>query len=354
MKQNTAYLRIKPHFTIIPHSSDHVELRRGVWNPMSFTLNDESGKGKLYLILKDLNGENSVSDISKKYSISRAEVESVLDQLHTLGAVEKAASNILDCYIEQTCPSVMQRLYPKNCSSSKRIIFLGNNSITHTLSKMLKDYFPHYKMHYLDESSPQYKTLIGAGDQWLYDALKLENEIQLFSDWNDSFIVYAQPILNPIVCSRLNVIAHELKIPWIHGAIDGPLLLIGPLFSVPSGPCYACFETRVSMNLREHASYVKYKQALAEGKFVDDLAASLHSPLVHLLASHLALEIINYLATGSGFTRNKVLSIYLPTMEIAFNEVLKVSTCAVCGTVEHRDNHQLYFDYQSLFMQDNL
>lgn len=354
MKQNISHLRIKPHFTIIPHTSNNVELRKGVWNPSSFTLTDESEKGKLFSILKDLNGKNSVADISKKHDVPRADVEGILDHLQQLGVIENNSSNLLDYYVDQACPSVMQRLYPSKPISGKRIIILGNNPVNRILKDIISTYFVNSEIIEVDETSVQYKTLIGADDQWLYDALKLENEIKIFSDWKDSFVIYAQKVINPIVCSRLNVITHELKIPWIHGAIDGPFLLVGPLFSVPSGPCYSCFETRVSMNLREHASYVRYKQGLVEGKVTDDEASTLQLPLVHLLASHLALDVINFLAMGTGFTRNKVLSIYLPTMEIAFNEVLRVSTCSVCGAAEHRDNQQLYFDYQSLFVRESL
>lgn len=354
MKQNSSHLRIKPHFTLIPHSLDQVELRQGVWNPLSFTLSDESGKGKLFSILKDLNGQYSIGDISKKHNVARADVEGVLDQLQHYGVIESSPSTLLDYYIEQACPSVMQRLYPSLQINSKKIILLGDNSITQTLINIIGNYFGCDQIQCLDQSSLQYQMLMGAGDHWLYDALKFENQIQLYTDWKDCLIVYAQEIMNPIVCSRLNVIAHELSITWIHGAIDGPFLFVGPLFSMPGGPCYVCFENRVSMNLREHASYVKYKQAIAEGKLYENSQFAMHMPLIHLLASHLSLEIINYLATGTSFTRNKVLSIYLPTMEIIFNEVLRISNCQVCGAIEHRDNQQLYFDYQSLFTGDQL
>jgi len=44
-------LRIKPQFSVIAHSSDVVELRYGLWNPASFTLEDETASGKLYRML---------------------------------------------------------------------------------------------------------------------------------------------------------------------------------------------------------------------------------------------------------------------------------------------------------------
>jgi hypothetical protein len=62
----------------------------------------------------------------------------------------------------------------------------------------------------------------------------------------------------------------------------------------------------------------------------------------------MAMEVANYHYTKMCFTRSKALSIYLPTMEICFNEVLRLSGCPVCGAVPHRDDQQLYYDYQTV------
>lgn len=349
---NTINVRIKPHFNIIPHSSDHVELRKGVWNPVSYTVQDESSKGKLYKIIKDLNGINSISDIASKHQISRADIEGVLDHLQQIGVIEQAAANRIDYYVEQACPSVMQRLYPSNTSKMRKIILIGCNQMNLAIKNMLEGYFSDIAI--IDESDPLFKKLTSSTDGWMYDALDLETTVQLYSVWKEYFVVFSQSSMNPMSLMKWNMIAHELAIPWIHGSIDGPFLFIGPLFFDRSGPCYQCFEKRVTMNLREHASYVKYKNMLMAGKIEHTSTSPIQLPLIHLVASHLSLEIINYLATGTGFTKNKVLSLYLPTMEIVFNEVLRLSSCPVCGPVEHRDNRQLYFDYQSLFFGEKL
>jgi hypothetical protein len=38
-----------------------------------------------------------------------------------------------------------------------------------------------------------------------------------------------------------------------------------------------------------------------------------------------------------------VLGIYLPTMELAFNEVLRVPNCRACGSSPERDAPELHF-----------
>jgi hypothetical protein len=101
------------------------------------------------------------------------------------------------------------------------------------------------------------------------------------------------------------------------------------------------------MNLREYASYQRYKEILV----MSDLAESIIkkcSPTMYVLSAHLAMEIINYRHSKTCFTKSKALSIYLPTMEICFNEVLRLSGCSVCGSIPHRDDQQLYYDYQTL------
>jgi len=347
MRNTTEKLRLKPSYSLIPHSSHVVELRRGAWNPITFTLYDESEKNNLFSILCDLNGQKTIAEISEKNNIPSSEIESIIDKLRELGAIETSPTTLLDYYLEEACPAVMQRNYNTENLTQRKIVFLGENSIIDAIDRMIKLHFPAENIIHMSNHHPIFQELLDPKEDWIYDALALEKKLVEFTALENCFVILAQQHVNPIISARFNLIAKELKLPWIHGAIDGPFLLIGPLFSAAQGPCYNCFETRISMNLREHTSYLKYKQALISKNIYHD-DSPIISPLVHLLASHLSLEILNYLATGTGFTRGKVLSIYLPTMEIIFNDILRVSGCHVCGSTEHRDNSQLYFDYQSL------
>jgi thiazole/oxazole-forming peptide maturase SagC family component len=171
--------------------------------------------------------------------------------------------------------------------------------------------------------------------------------MQLFEPWRGHFIVIATKVINPIAFRTLNRISLHLTVPWLHAALDGPFLFVGPLFLPHRSSCYECFEMRVSMNLRENASYQRYKSALVE-RCVRHGSLPLNTALIAVLAAHTAMETINYVATGSGFTLQKVLAIYLPTMEITFNEVLRLPSCPACGSQPERDDKELYFDFQTL------
>ena len=97
------------------------------------------------------------------------------------------------------------------------------------------------------------------------------------------------------------------------------------------------------MNLRESASYQRYKRALVERQ-VREGRLPVEPAIAGTLASLTALETLNFALTGSSFTVNKVLAIYLPTMEFTFNEVLRAPSCTACSPLPERDDTELYFD----------
>ena len=50
------------------------------------------------------------------------------------------------------------------------------------------------------------------------------------------------------------------------------------------------------------------------------------------------------MVTGSDFTVGKALSVFLPTLEFSFNEVLRVPGCPACSPMTEQYEQGLYFD----------
>lgn len=339
MKQ--ANLRIKAHFSIIPHSLQQVELRSGVWNPTSFILHDEANTNKLYPILKDLNGDFTTQEMAKKHHVSRAEIESILDHLQQLNVIENATSEVLNNdmeYLAVQSSDLNDRI--------KNILIIGEDVICQEIKRILMGVTHQNSIATLDITDPAIKN-IKTNSQWMFDTFMLEEAVEQFAWWKDYFIVLALTRNDPLLAMRLNQMNYTLDVPWIHGVIDGPFIFVGPAFFSQAGPCYHCFEKRVTMNLREYASYQRYKETLAVNDCMEN-KINKGSPVMHVLAAHLAMEVLNYHHLKTCFTKSKALSIYLPTMEICFNEVLRLSGCTVCGAVSQRDDQQLYYDYQTV------
>ena len=340
---------IKKNYSIVPYNADDIELKTGVWNSFSVAVRDESKSGNLFRIAKLLTGELSPAEIAKTLNISRSEVEALIDHLTQLGVIEYGATSILDTYLDTISPTL--GYIGKERKIKRPILLLGNNSVVSEIQRLLRDQVNNEFIQSADVDSEAYKLLFGADDCWMNDGLEFEKALALFKPWASHFIVFAQENINPVYGNRFNKIAHVLNIAWINIAVDGPMLFVGPTIIGGTGPCYDCFEARVVMNLRENISYLRYKEVLAQGK-VHDNNLPLHNVIASLIASFSALEILNFSFTECSFTQRKVLSIYLPTMEIVYNEVLQLSSCETCVGNAHRDNHQHYFDIQMLLKNE--
>jgi thiazole/oxazole-forming peptide maturase SagC family component len=336
-------IRIKPHFSTIVHDPDIVELRQGVWNSVSHLLQDENKEGILAKVILSLNKQLTPNDIAKKVGINRSQVESILDYLQQLGVLQSKAESFIDYYVDNIA-STLRQAGKFKYQISMPVVLLGDPYLCKQISEQLGSLL---EIEMTDVSA-LWSIIQNAGDDWLFDALEQQRFVEQFQAWQGKFIIFLSKHINPILATRLNRIAYAINIPWLHLAIDGPFILVGPTFNGSSGPCYDCFETRVSMNLRESASYQKYKNALA----LDQVYYQEDNPLLgvtaNLLVSHAVLEILNYLTTQRTFTINKILTIFLPTMEFVYHEILRLSSCRTCGSVSHRDDTQLYFDFQRL------
>src|SRR5262245_21652468 len=94
--------RVKRHYSVIGHSPDEVELRCGVWNPVSVTVSDRHGSGRPWRLVSQLDGTLSTADLATRERVSRAEVEELVDTLDQLGAIEREPTSALEHYLGDT------------------------------------------------------------------------------------------------------------------------------------------------------------------------------------------------------------------------------------------------------------
>lgn len=345
-------IRIKRNFTIVGHSVNEVEFRTGVWNKFSHTISDDEKTGMLLKIIHQLDGAKSAKDIASDLNIPRSKVEGVIDYLQSLGILESTSSNAIDYYLDQFVYPF--RGFAANCPAFKGIAYIGDQGMIDKISSTVQEAIPNVDVKKLTLDDPSLSFVTEQNDSWMKDGLKLEEKLGQADFLKGYFCVLCLDNVNPVAFKRFNFIAHHLHISWIHCSMDGPFLFIGPTFdSGNKGPCFDCFETLITLNLRESSSYLRYKNALAQGNVMpNDPPHNIKSVVQTLLASHASIEIINYFLTSCTVTLGKVLSIYLPSMEITFHEILKSSLCGTCSSIQFRDDTQLYFDFQKLVKEE--
>lgn len=334
--------RISPHWTVVPHGANNVECRFGIWSPTTYLLRDDSSTGTLYKIIRSLDGTKTESEIAAEHGIGREALSEIIGELDSVGILTRGPVSGLDSYLNEVALPL-----GKNPDATLRpMIFLGDHDLISATRQIVYSTFAE-RVPISDPGVESIALLNDLDTGWLYDALEFERHLDTFIGWGDHFIVLLSRGVNPLVPKILNRVTRRLCVPWLNATLDGPFIHIGPLTNLPSGSCYECFETRVLMNLRNAESYVRFKSAFATREMV--LGTPPILPVLDSIISSLtAFEIMNFQLAGRCFTQGKVLSIHLPTMETAFNDVLQMPGCPGCGPVAGRDDEALSFDISSL------
>ncbi|MFC5182690.1 TOMM precursor leader peptide-binding protein [Actinomadura harenae] len=325
--------RLKRHLSVVAHGPDVVELRHGVLSPTSVTLTDDTRSGRLLRILTALDGRRSVREIAASEDLPRDDVAAVVDRLTELDLVEHGPSHALDHYLDHL---TMQEGRPP-----PSVAFLGDPEICEGIGRILAPDLPS------DDDARRALREIARP----LDGLDFEEAAAPFARYRDHLVVFAVGGIDPREFQAFNRIALHHRIPWIHAASDGPMLLVGPTFVPHRSSCYACLENRLITNMRDSAGYQRYKNALAEGR-VTAPNVPLDTALAAMLASLTAFEALNFVRTGTSFTVGKMLTLYLPTMEFAFHEVLRSPSCPDCAPVPEQDDTDLYYDIRALLNPD--
>lgn len=338
--------RVKPQFTVVAHDADLVELREGVWNATSITLADQGGGGRLLAVVDALDGTATVTEIAERAGVQVRDVQDVCGQLLNARALELSPSSALDHYLSALMPanSVPVDAAPAPLTDRTALV-LGDGEIADQSYDHLRASLEVPVARFADEDL--WRRLrednLAARDRDALDGERLADEFQEFAG---AFLVVAVDVVNPILLRNLNRVALGLGTPWVHAACDGPFLIVGPTVVPGRSACYECFERRVALNMRETESYIRYKRALARGKARLGRPV-LPSPVLSLIASLVSLEAVNHIVAGSTFTIGKALTVYLPTMEFCFHEVLRLPSCRVCVPRRERTQRQLHFDVRS-------
>ena len=338
MKKNHIY--IKKHITLIGHSPDEVELRHGVWNPISHFVHDEEKSGKLFATLCLMDGSLSTTEIAEKVGLKRSKIEGLVDYLSRLLVVELAPASSIDYYVNHAITGLMPL-----SEKLKKVNIVASTTMGKPLQSLLQ------KTNYF-EAIDLLKDLdllekAKKNKPWEKDSLAFETLLNQLQDWKDRLIVVVSSQIDPLLMQAINHICLSLQTPFLMACIDGPFIFIGPTIIPGKTACWQCFEKRVTMNLKGAAAYLNYKNALLQGKVK---AAEFHAGelIQNMLLSHAAMEILNLGLTSASFTTNKVLSIYLPTMEIVYHDVLRLSACEACSPTKYAEEKELYFSTKSL------
>ena len=321
--------QFSPGLMMVPYLMDRVELRRGVWNTESTILEDDEATGTLWPTLDLLSQGAEHSEIlSRVPGLTRTALEDVVTQLTALGALISPDQDTSDGWQPRPVWVVSDDTDLADLTRQ----FLVDEGLDVTVVS--------------DDTKPPASFFTGLRlDQSADELLMEEQALEIVSTMHPA--AQPQPVLvvvlaqnNPAMLRALDLLARRAGLAWLHAVIDGPALYVGPFIIPGLTASYRTFEQRVSMNLRERQGYLSWMRSAADQVQAGrpEVAVSTRA----LLAAHVAHETTSIARRGLSTTRNKVLSIYLPTMEIAFNDVLPMAKFD--GTSQFAAASDLYYD----------
>lgn len=128
---------------------------------------------------------------------------------------------------------------------------------------------------------------------------------------------------------NINRVSIELKKPIIMSFIDGPFITTLSTLPPKTG-CLECFEQRILSRLEDHVLYHKFIES--DFKPSDECHKSI-IPLLNIMTNMVISEgfLINNFNTCK--IEGRVLSIFVPTLEIQSQDLLRVPFCQACGNI---------------------
>jgi len=332
---------ISDELRIIDNGVDEIRFRVGIWNynEAVVELSQESDQFKVVLreVVDRLRKEEKVEE--QELRDERLEVKDKEALVQLFQGLNKAkillteeerlrGSAILDILAGEY--KELGREKDREEHGKRRILYITDDEHSNQTIKVLSESM-NLNIHKLEEEKLRELRKI--------DLTTKMDTLSYYDDMNKALESF-QEFYGVMVCLRkpevtllrnLNRILIHLKKDAIISFIDGPFITAFGI-KPPYTGCVECFEERILSKMEDHLAYEKFE------KFTFDNKNKTHEnkgyiPLVNLLSNLCASEAYLLSVLGTNKLQGRCLSIYIPSMEIQMQDLLKVPYCSACGAV---------------------
>jgi hypothetical protein len=309
--------KLRPDVTVIRHAADSYEFRFGVWNSHSIyaDLGDEID---LLGLLGELPSSAAPSAMARKYGMDAGELDELLRHLDS----EKL-------FIKDV-PDPLFSLFASHDfgrhGERSRFVIVSEGRKAALLEAGLADAGAIVSFM----SGQLMEKLVAASCNVADDFDISTATVAAKAELEGSTVVFLDEVNNPLFINTLAAVCRELRCPFLPVILDGPFLHVGPMYLDPS-PCFECFETRILTHIRDKAAYVAYKNSFANGTSLQKKNSGLSVCSTNIAQSLATSQCVAFHMSGSCHVADKLLSVYLPTMEFVYHDLLSVSSCKTCG-----------------------
>ncbi|EKS4343685.1 streptolysin associated protein SagC [Clostridium sporogenes] len=335
MENNNIY-KLSNNLRIYDNGENEIRFRSGLWNYNEAVLDLSSETPNFIkafrIIINDLKNNKAFSmKYLDEHNLNDQEKNNLINVISSLSEAGMLCSeNEKDNEFEMSKVLLGDFRYNLNKKEGEpqKVLFISDNDYAKETAKSLSDGM-NMKLDLCSKETID--NIISMDLTSNLDALEKKSNTENLKNKlkNYSSILICMGHINMNLFRNINRVSIELKKPIIMSFIDGPFITILSTLPPKTG-CLECFEQRILSRLEDHVLYHKFIES--DFKTIEEPHKSI-IPLLNIMTNMLISEgfLINNFNTCK--IEGRVLSIFVPTLEIQTQDLLRVPFCPACGNI---------------------
>ncbi len=338
------------------NGESEIVIRTGVWNYedaiLDISVFDEDMQEKVLDLFRTISEGKKVSEdeLTGRFEMDSEnadQVQSVLDELAEQAYLSNGYEDRVGQLITRMIGGTASKGMSGNVSSSARTLLICDcDAVADQLWSMSSQMS--MSMDIMTEEDINKVCRARLTDR--LDALETEKQ---FEELSTMFVAYSSVLIclqrpHIMLLRNLNRILLRMSIPFVVCLADGPFLSVMTIKGYETG-CFECYETRVMARLESMSAYRNYVEKTS-GNLRKSSENSL-TPILGMIASLGLYDAFLINTIHKAKLAGRVFNIYLPTLEVQVEDLLRVPFCSACGHIAKAEYEEMYSSSEEIVEQ---
>lgn len=339
-------IKLYDNASVFFNSDDEIRFRKGIWNfeEASLELNDLSDgvREALIFIAKELFDDKLISfdNVVKKFSLDEKDsnfLNEIISSLIGNRFLEYDENNMLNSVYE-LIGEYFYDIPDESKVQKNKVMFITDSERLKEYAKLMsEDLYMNVVMMNVDDIKKLEKSNLTDTTDAIENIEKQKELLKLFDDISCVVVSIEKPRLN--LLRNINRLLLEKSIPMIISILDGPFLNITTIKSKETA-CYECFENRVIARNESLSVYNKFVKQTINLK--PNNKKTYITPILQTFTSIALYEAFLFATIGKCKLSGRVINVYIPSIEIQIQDLLRVPFCAACGHISKAKYNEMY------------
>jgi len=350
---NTRSYSLREDVRIYFHNDDEIRLRKGVWNYVEAMVNLRDQPPKVRTFFRHV-----VDRLSKEQEV---DVERLASEANLLPDEASAFQKMFDdvarqgffyasdeARIRRTLTGILggnRTGLEQYVTRAAPVLLLSDNPLARETASSTAKHMG-LPLQLLD---PEIMDGLASVDLTTrMDGVEHEKAMQKYERYFADFSCVAGVLLTPNVSLLRNVnrILVKQEKAFVLGLIDGPFASVFATIAQQSG-CFECYEGRLLARLEDTQVYYRFVEATSSQVRYNEAGVAF-APVSTILASAVLMEAALMSALGLSRLAGRVMSIYMPLLEIQMQDLLRIPYCPACGHIARNQMSEMYLNSQAV------